>query len=180
MIKKVIRMSVIAVCLLIIVAANFSCSSTSHVDELAVKTADVNVITSDLVSFGNTQQKLFDDFKACKDSVARMDNVKRLAMNVNEFMSTHDIYADLTAEERNSLKKNAEKHAVDMKTPSGFLNFAKANQSKEYYRLCNVLMGHDSIDNITIDCIANNKQLKLYEKMTLLVCLPAFKDVHKN
>lgn len=72
MIKKVIRISVIAICLLIIVAANFSCSSTSHVDELAVKTADVNVITSDLVSFGNTQQKLFDDFKACKDFLLRV------------------------------------------------------------------------------------------------------------
>lgn len=79
-----------------------SCSSSSETAESVQKITDSKTISKDMVDFGYRQLFLFNELSKYKaDSQQSMAVINRIDRNAQEFISTHDIYSDLTESEKN-------------------------------------------------------------------------------
>lgn len=155
----------------------YACSSDKEsTDELMVGIH--RDMSSELKNFASEQEELFNEAKFSSVTTRSTDNlsldaktVEKIGEKFSDFISKHDIYADLTVEEKKSLlisKDSTEMLLLDSKLA---LAYIKQQKSEEFYKIIKNLRKTGRI-GLTQDEIIGNSELRINEKIQLIMALP--------
>lgn len=157
----------------------FLVSCSTETEEQGVPTSNIKTnITVDLQEYAQGQENLYNDAKYGNTTTRGGEGdglneefINKIGTSLQAFIKEHDIYADLTEEEKHAL--NISKDSVEMMEldPKLYLAFVKKHKSETFYDIILHLKKVGRLD-LTQDEIINNTGLKLNEKVQLLTVLP--------
>lgn len=164
---------------LILICLPLFCACSSDKESADESMVEIHQeMSSELKKFAYEQEELFNEAKFASATTRSADdnslNTKKLediGRKFSDFINTHDIYADLTTEEKKSLllsKDSTEMLLLDSKLA---LTYIKQHKSDEFYRIIKNLRRTGRI-SLTKDEIISNPELKINEKIQLVMALP--------
>lgn len=161
-------------------AVTFACSNSFETESDSLST-NGELLKQELSNFGNKQYDLFCEafYSTGTRGLSGLSTVKvdsaavvEMENSVEKFCKNHDIFADLTPEQKKNLQLNKDSIEILTLDPEAFLEWAKHNKSNEYHGIISDIIVNNRTDFYPDDII-NNEGLYLNEKVNLLTVLPA-------
>ncbi len=157
----------------------FLVSCSSETEEQGIPTSNVKTnITVDLHEYARGQENLYNEAKYGNATTRggegdglNEESINKIGTSFQAFIKEHDIYADLTEEEKQALNISKDSVEIMELDPKLYLAFVKKHKSEAFYDIILRLKKVGRLD-LTQDEIINNTELKLNEKVQLLTVLP--------